>query len=300
MEDQGQIIQKREAATLNTARTGIARQAAVILIALLFTLTASLGTARAETPAEKFDLRFNKEYFKGYLTDSKDMLTSPARWERDEWIKASIVLGGTLALYLLVDKNFQKWTQDNKSTTSRDISKFAEHMGDGRYLLPGLGGFYLLGLATKDVRANRTALLGLESFVISGLLTQVVKFGFHRHRPSSGDPYDTWDGPSTSSKNLAFSSGHSAVAWAFATTVATEYGDVPYVAPVAYTLATLTSLSRVHDNKHWASDIFVGAALGYFTSKAISAYHPIGNTQNVSIKPRMEGKNLLLTVNYNY
>jgi membrane-associated phospholipid phosphatase len=158
-------------------------------------------------------------------------------------------------------------------------------MGDGKYLLLGLGGFYLLGEATDDTKAKRTALLGLESFVLTGLFTQVVKFSFHRHRPKSEDPYDTWDGPSTSSDNLSFSSGHSAVAWSVATVVATEYKDTPFVAPVSYALATLASLSRVHDDKHWASDVFIGAALGYFTSKAVISYHQDDNLKNVTIMP---------------
>jgi len=40
---------------------------------------------------------------------------------------------------------------------------------------------------------------------------------------------------------------------------------------LAYGIATLTALSRVNDNAHWASDIFFGAVIGYFTAKAIIA-----------------------------
>ena len=275
------------------------RKNALILMVLFFTLVASLSSVRAESSTDKFDLNIDKEYFKGYLTDGKNIVTSPARWERDDWIKASLVLGGTVALYLF-DDNIQDWTQDNKDSLSEDISKFAEHFGDGKYLLAGYGGFYLLGQATKDVRANRTALLGLESFVISGLFTQAFKFTFHRHRPKSGDSFDTWDGPSLDSDHLSFTSGHSAVAWSFATVVASEYKDTPYVAPIAYTLATLASLSRIHDNKHWASDVFAGAALGYFTSKAIIAYHPLGMESNVRLLPKIDDEGVFLTLNYGF
>ncbi|MEE9542578.1 MAG: phosphatase PAP2 family protein [Thermodesulfobacteriota bacterium] len=266
---------------------------------LFFTLVTTLGPAFAEDSNDKFDLNIDKEYFKGYLTDGKSIVTSPARFGRDEWIKASLVLGGTVALYLF-DDNIQDWTQDNKDSASEDISTFAEHFGDGLYLLGGMGGFYLLGQATKDVRANRTALLGLESFVITGLITQVFKFSFHRHRPKSGDSYDTWDGPSLDSDHLSFTSGHSAVAWSLATVVASEYKETRFVAPIAYTLATLASLSRVHDNKHWASDVFAGAALGYFTSKAIIAYHPRGTENTVRLLPEINEDGVKLTLNYRF
>ena len=271
----------------------------VTVISLSFVPSSAEAEPLSPSSKDKPDLKLNGEYFKGYLTDSKKMLTSPMRFERSEWIKLSLVLGGGLTLYLF-DKNIQDWTQEQQDSRTKDISTFAEHLGDGRYLLATMGGFYLLGEATNDIRASRTALLGLESFVISGLLTQVVKFGFHRHRPKSGDPYDTWDGPSLSSNHLSFSSGHSAVAWSFATVIATEYGDTPFVAPTAYTLATLAALSRVHDNKHWASDVFIGSALGYFTSKAIISYHQKGTANNVSIMPVMTDKGLSIVASYRF
>ena len=38
-------------------------------------------------------------------------------------------------------------------------------------------------------------------------------------------------------------------------------------------MATLTGLSRIYNNEHWSSDVFVGAALGYFTAKSIARAH---------------------------
>ena len=36
-----------------------------------------------------------------------------------------------------------------------------------------------------------------------------------------------------------------------------------------YTLAGAVAVSRVHDNKHWASDIILGSLIGYATTKAV-------------------------------
>ena len=51
------------------------------------------------------------------------------------------------------------------------------------------------------------------------------------------------------------------------------YKDNPYIPPIAYGLATLTGLSRIYSNEHWSSDVLFGAAIGYFTSKALLNYH---------------------------
>ena len=213
-------------------------------------------------------LKLNRDYFKGYISDIKSILIPPSDWQRSDWIKASLIAGITAGLYTQ-DQKIQDWVQENRSSASDGVSEFAKPFGDGRYTLPGLGAFYLYGHLLEDEKAQRSALLSLKSFVISGLFVQALKFTGHRHRPSSGDPYNIWDGPSFSTSNLSFPSGHSSSAFAIATVIASEYGDKAFVPPLVYGIATLTALSRVNDNSHWASDVFFGAIIGYFTARAI-------------------------------
>jgi membrane-associated phospholipid phosphatase len=54
-----------------------------------------------------------------------------------------------------------------------------------------------------------------------------------------------------------------------ATALALEYRETKWVPVVAYTIATLTALSRVYQNRHWTSDIVLGSALGHFVTKAV-------------------------------
>ena len=65
----------------------------------------------------------------------------------------------------------------------------------------------------------------------------------------------------------AFPSAHTAVAFAAAASVASELahlwpGHTALVAPVLYGGATLVGVSRMYHDKHWASDIALGAAIG--------------------------------------
>ncbi len=215
-------------------------------------------------------LKLNGDYFEAYISDIKSILISPSRWQSSDWIKVSLVVGITAGLYTQ-DQKIQNWVQENRTSTSDRISEFAKPFGDGRYTLPGLGALYLYGHFFENQKAQRTALLSLESFVVSGIIVQAIKFIGHRHRPSSGNPYNAWDGPGFSTSNLSFPSGHSSSAFAIATVIASEYPDKAFVTPLAYGIATLTALSRVNDNAHWVSDVFFGAIIGYFTAKAIIA-----------------------------
>ena len=35
------------------------------------------------------EVEFGKDYLKGYIFDTKSILTSPARWEQSDWLKFS-------------------------------------------------------------------------------------------------------------------------------------------------------------------------------------------------------------------
>ena len=227
------------------------------------------------------DVSLNFHYFKGYITDTKDIVTSPLKWDKKDWFKASLVVATTLGLYAF-DEDINEWIQDNRYD---DIAEFAEHFGDRKDVLPPLLIFYGIGHVFKNKKIQRTALLTIENVVITSIFTQVIKYSFQRHRPRTGDPYDSFDGPGGSGDHLAFPSGHTSLAFSIATPIATEYKNIDIVPPLAYGLASLVGWSRMNDNAHWASDVFMGAALGYFTGKAICKLHEQDDGSRMTIRP---------------
>ena len=76
------------------------------------------------------------------------------------------------------------------------------------------------------------------------------------------------------SQYSSFPSGHTTVAFAAATVFAKEYGNTIVVPILAYSSATFIAMSRLTENKHWATDVLVGAALGYLEGKqVVNNYH---------------------------
>ncbi len=245
------------------------------------------------------EVKLNKEYFKGYITDTEDILTSPARWEKSDWITASIMTGIAAGLYVN-DQKIKDWVQRNKNTTTTDIVRNAQRIGT--VSVGALGVLYLYGYATDSDKAQKTVLLSVESFVITGLLVQTLKFATHRHRPYTGDPYNTWDGPSfdNNTGHTSFPSGDASSAFAIATVVATEYDNYVIVPPLAYGVATAIALGRVHNNGHWSSDVFVASAIGYFTGKAVVKSHSSEAKDNLTLIPVTDGKNVDLLLTYRF
>lgn len=70
------------------------------------------------------------------------------------------------------------------------------------------------------------------------------------------------------SNNHSFPSGHTATAFMTATMLSREYGHLsPWVSVGAYSVATATGLMRMANNKHWLSDVMVGAGVGILSTE---------------------------------
>ncbi|MBM4136185.1 MAG: phosphatase PAP2 family protein [Nitrospira sp.] len=244
---------------------------------------------------KKPELKLNTDYLKGYISDTKNILVSPFHWEKSDWIKASLIIGITAGFYAF-DQEIQDWVKENRSDTLDEISRFVNPYR----FLPPLGILYSYGYLFENKKAQRAALLSLESFVVTGVFTQAIKLATHRHRPRFGAPYNTWDGPSFAGCCRSFPSGHASFSFAIATVIASEYEDKALIPPLAYGIATLTALSRVNDKNHWTSDVFFGSALGYFIGKKIVSLHSKGGEGNLVILPLISDRYTALVVAYNF
>ncbi len=243
----------------------------------------------------KLDL--NRDYFKGIFSDIAYTATSPSRWDHSDWIMAGSVAIGT-GFFIGLDEEIRDVFEDNRSSTTDNFANLFEPFGNGLVTIPALAAFYIFGHYDENDKAKRTALIATESFLVTGLYTTVLKLSMGRHRPSTGDSSTSFDGFTTDHKS--FPSGHTSTAFAIATVIANKYEETPYIKPISYGIASLTGLSRINDEKHWASDVFFGAALGYFTSKTILRLHNNKKGQHFTIYPRADsrGGGILLSKNF--
>ena len=214
----------------------------------------------------------NAAYLKSYWYDCRSIAVSPFHWNGGQWAGAAGVTVASLFVYTK-DARIQEVFQKNRSRGGDRFSRVVlEPWGSGWYSLPLMGAFYLEGLIGKNERSKKTALLGIKTFIITGLYSRIPKYTLQRHRPfqdTPGQP-EKWEGPLHGlSEYTSFPSGHAVSAFAMATVLASEYAEYPAITFLSYSLATAVSLSRIYDNQHWASDALVGAAFGYAMGKLI-------------------------------
>lgn len=215
--------------------------------------------------------RFDKYYIYSGILDARDQAIAPFHWNGTQWITCGSLAAMECGLiFANGDKNIMLFAQRNRSSTSDFIEHdFGDPFGSGLY--PGIiiGSTYLIGCIWKQDHPKRMAMLAAKSIIISGATTFIIKSVAERYRPYQGGDPEHWLGPKGMFSYDSYPSGHTTVAFATATTIALEYAH-PLIIPIlAYSLATLTAYGRINGNFHWGSDVLMGAAIGYFTSKLI-------------------------------
>jgi len=268
-------------------------------------------TLQKQTDSTGYDLpariRYNT-YFPLLINDIKLMATKPFHMSRNDWRSFGIFAAGTGAL-MLIDKPVQRLAVRlrNDSKTLRNVSSYVTRFGADYeiYLLAGIGSY---GFIFRNIKMQTTFLLATQSYICSDILSGTFKGIFGRQRPnyidpSTHEPQPRFHGPfqkprdSTGHKisTTSFPSGHTIAAFSAATVYAMQYKNHALVPVLAYSAATLIGLSRITENKHWISDVFAGAAVGYISGRlVVNNYHRRAK-QNFS-----NGKKGFLSFNFQY
>lgn len=275
----------------------------VLLLALSLSFSVFAQNPDSTYTTTPTKARIDWNYFKSYLTDSKDLVISPVKWSGKEWVAAGLVIGGTVALYQY-DMEIRNYFQSKQTDLGVNLSTHAfEPWGSGMYTFPVLGLLYGQGVIWKNERSKKVALMGVKAFALSGILVTIPKMLFNRHRPYHdrdvyGNPVPqpkNWEGPSFPLYN-SFPSGHTTTSFAVAAVIASEYKETIWVPILSYTLASSVALSRLYDDKHWSSDVFMGAAFGWAIGKFIHS----SSKWKINTTPIITNESAGLYMNYQF
>jgi membrane-associated phospholipid phosphatase len=154
------------------------------------------------------------------------------------------------------------------SGSRRDFFRAGASIGDGVEQGAFALGTYVVGRVWHHAGLSSTGADLIDAQIVNGVITQIIKGATDRTRPNGG--------------NRSFPSGHTSATFATASVIQQHYGW-KWGAP-AYALGAYVSVSRMVDNKHWASDVVFGSAIGIVSGRAASFGH---GRQRVSISPRV-------------
>ena len=201
---------------------------------------------------------------------------------RDGALATGVIFAALFARRL--DDHYAQRLQDSSTQANEKLHKLATFVrttaAPGAFIIGTT--MYATGRLVKNDHLASLGLHGTEALLLGEFAGGVLKGVIGRQRPyvtpqnshsfgflrgfGGGDPY------------RSFPSGHSLAAFAAAAAVSSETADWwPntrwIIGPAMFGGATLTAVSRMYDNKHWASDVIVGAGLGTFAGLKVVRYN---------------------------
>lgn len=218
----------------------------------------------------------------------------PSKWRKSHRAAhlTATVVGGAIYLgseYVVKDKlapAFCNWCVPGSIDTDvrdalrwNDTDRASQLSNLTGFVLAPVAAIGLVSVAGWDAGGDETtrwiddALPVLESGVTAALLSQATKFAVGRQRPFvhfAEDPAHI----ASSDDNLSFYSGHTTLAFSLAVSSGMvvhyrNYRWEPVVWVTGLSLATATGYLRIAADKHYLSDVVVGAASGAIVGLAI-------------------------------
>lgn len=119
------------------------------------------------------------------------------------------------------------------------------------------------GMKAKNHWFDQTKYLFISNVVSTGI-SELLKNTITKTRPN-GDPQ-------------SFPSGHTTIAFTNATVLMNEFKETnPVFAYSGYAFATTTGILRMLNNKHYVSDVLVGAGIGILVTQLVYHFEPFKN-----------------------
>lgn len=226
------------------------------------------------------DNRLIVPFAKHLAGDQRDFWTAPAHF-RVQDLKWIAPFAGVTAGFMAGDSWISKQIPLSKVQTSKTVSDYGAYS-----LIAAGGGAFLLGHITGNDHMSEAGLLSGEAAINSTAIAMLLKSATQRPRPYEANGSGTFFQGGSS-----FPSEHAAIAWSVASVMAHEYpGTLTQI--LAYGLATTISATRVTGQQHFASDVIIGSALGWYFGRQVYRSHhdtELGGTVWGKLLPESSG-----------
>jgi PAP2 superfamily len=164
------------------------------------------------------------------------------------------LIGGGLAASLHpVDQGFNVRLRSHYNTVNTAFAP-GKYIGNTPEQVAASIATYAFGRIFDKPKVAHLGMDLVQAQILSELLVEPIKFATHRTRPDN-------------SNNRSFPSGHAAVTFAAATVIERHLGWRKSL--LGYTIASYVAASRLHDNRHYLSDVVFGAAVGSIAGRTV-------------------------------
>lgn len=195
-------------------------------------------------------------------------------------LKKSIVPASLIGLGLIINNSdFEKNLQtDLRNSVGNDYS----FPIDDYILFVPIAQMYVadaFGMKAKNHWFDQTKYLFISNVLSTGI-SELLKSTITKTRPDGSDSH-------------SFPSGHTTIAFTNAAVLQNEFQETSTVfAYSGYAFATTTGVFRMLNNRHYLSDVLVGAGIGIFVTQLVyhfepfKKFNPFKKSKDISLFPQ--------------
>lgn len=241
-------------------------------MSLICVLTAGVTGASAADDSKPFSLADETgNAGRRLLAETRDFAITPFQLENGNLL-LTFGVAGALGLTYGFDGEIRDKLQKNRS---KDIDKAADAgtlVGDP-YLHLGVAALvYGGGVLAESPRWKETGEMLGEALILADVATLVLKEATGRGRPVVTSHKGDYRPFAFKSDYDGFPSMHTASSFAVASVLARTSESLP-VGVLSYCAAVFVGFSRMNQDKHWASDVLLGAAIGELAGRVSTSQH---------------------------
>jgi membrane-associated phospholipid phosphatase len=244
-----------------------------IVLSFLLILFCS-SSVLAQTPALQNPVQSNRYTFSQFGNETWDFIRQPTKWDGSDWLKIGVVGAGTFLIMETADQPIRDFLlRDRRYYRSVPIEA-GRIWGELYTPVVLFGGFALHSLVTGDIGSRKIAYEIGQASIYGGVVTYLLKMSIGRSRPYTEEGHTSFH-PFSSLFNTdqhSLPGGHNVAGFVLSTVLSRNAKPV-WLKVLAYLPAALTFVSRAYQDQHWASDDFMGAALGYFIATWVVDIH---------------------------
>jgi hypothetical protein len=185
-----------------------------------------------------------------------------------KWWHPLVASAGIAATFLL-DQPIHDYMLDHQGAAATDVADVAKTFHEAEGTLAISGTLMAGGLILREMKVAQTGMQVLVSYGLTSGMMIATKWAFGRSRPSQTPDDNTQFDWFNGTENSAFPSGAAVVTFSLATTLADAI-DHPAATIALYAGATLNAWARVYSDRHWFSDVALGALYGITAAKLVN------------------------------
>lgn len=258
---------------------------------LAISLVISPGDALAAENSSTISDAVKKEA--GRLGDEAlELLKTPVDTE-NYGLVGTLAVAGAVGLTYVFDGDIRDKVQANRSGTLDSATDAGSIMGNPFVHLGVAAAVYGGGAIADSEKWKEVGEMLGEAALLADASGFILKGAIGRGRPFATHDKGRFRPFQFESDYDSMPSLHTASSFAMASVMAATSESIG-AKLLYYTLASFVGFSRIYQDKHWTSDVVLGAAIGELCGRVVTGYHARGG--RMALVPAVSGNSAMLAL----